>query len=353
MGKTTTVEEFLLAYGAGSGERPMVWNPDGANITTSLTKYAREQLAILGIDPKAIMPTREGEQQRRIETNRDTSIRLLDNAIKDSKNALGVLEAIRDDFRATVAALGAPPVVFVVLGHDAEGREGVGAALAVYADKEQALKHNELGYDGFTVEELSVHAKGSTPTAVKVPAGMTWRDGDRVEVTHGPHTGKRGTIKVEGGPENLLIVRFDPNDGGNKVMIPADNECLRIVSPMPGARAKDIGIKKVADVGSGTSLQPVAAVCECKTWGSSDVRRRMWGNGHHESCHRYNPVEGIYNACAAMVKALEEWGANEDGIPQEVWEAYRAGIRMTQMRDVGAFKENIGKPKGGTLDTIA
>lgn len=63
--------------------------------------------------------------------------------------------------------------------------------------------------------------------------------------------------------------------------------------------------------------------CECRTWASDDIRRRMWGNGHHEKCPKHQPMVGMSDLLSDICQGIENWGGEEDGIYPGIWEAYK------------------------------
>lgn len=72
------------------------------------------------------------------------------------------------------------------------------------------------------------------------------------------------------------------------------------------------------------SVQRVGG-CECQNW--CDVRPdiRMI-TGHHGACpKRGSIVKGAQAIIAALVKGMENWAADEDGIHPDAWEAYKRG----------------------------
>lgn len=48
--------------------------------------------------------------------------------------------------------------------------------------------------------------------------------------------------------------------------------------------------------------------------------------GHHEACpQRGSIVKAAQTIIAALVKGMENWAADEDGIHPDAWEAYKRG----------------------------
>jgi hypothetical protein len=62
--------------------------------------------------------------------------------------------------------------------------------------------------------------------------------------------------------------------------------------------------------------------CDCRDWASEDIRRRMLGNGHHEHCKHFKPGVGAIALLGKLVDGIKWWADQEDGIPEELWDAY-------------------------------
>jgi hypothetical protein len=62
--------------------------------------------------------------------------------------------------------------------------------------------------------------------------------------------------------------------------------------------------------------------CECKTWATTDARGLLLGNGHHPACNYHIPNLGAADLLLKLVQGIENWAADEDGIPDHVWDAY-------------------------------
>lgn len=63
--------------------------------------------------------------------------------------------------------------------------------------------------------------------------------------------------------------------------------------------------------------------CECATWCDLDFRHRLL-TGHHLYCkHGQHALTKALELIAVLARGMELWGAQEDGIYSEAWEAYR------------------------------
>lgn len=59
--------------------------------------------------------------------------------------------------------------------------------------------------------------------------------------------------------------------------------------------------------------------CECATWGDC---RPLWVK-HHKECPEYDPIKDATELITRLVRAMEAWSCQEDGIHPEAWDAYR------------------------------
>lgn len=68
--------------------------------------------------------------------------------------------------------------------------------------------------------------------------------------------------------------------------------------------------------------------CECKNWASDGSLPLL---NHHHRCEKYKPVLELIDIVKGLIDGIEAWGAEEDGIPADVWETYkRAKVAMGQ-----------------------
>lgn len=72
--------------------------------------------------------------------------------------------------------------------------------------------------------------------------------------------------------------------------------------------------------------------CECKTWAVSDATATLLGNGHHQNCYAFAPDVGAMALLRELVRGIRWWAAQEDGVPDEVWEAYKKAVWITEGR---------------------
>ena len=63
--------------------------------------------------------------------------------------------------------------------------------------------------------------------------------------------------------------------------------------------------------------------CECTNWATLNLRHQLL-TGHHERCpHSPKALDKALELIAALARGMELWGAEEDGIYPDAWEAYR------------------------------
>ena len=63
--------------------------------------------------------------------------------------------------------------------------------------------------------------------------------------------------------------------------------------------------------------------CECKNWATIDHRHGFL-TGHHVNCPKSpNALECAYKLIACLCAGIEDWGSEEDGVPDFLWESYR------------------------------
>ena len=68
--------------------------------------------------------------------------------------------------------------------------------------------------------------------------------------------------------------------------------------------------------------------CKCLLWTSHDLGRVLL-TGHHETCPNNPGVEsGFKNLVTALVRGIENWASQEDGIPDELWDSYAFAKRI-------------------------
>lgn len=64
-------------------------------------------------------------------------------------------------------------------------------------------------------------------------------------------------------------------------------------------------------------------LCDCLTW----ARTEGFAFGHHTKCPEFNLDRAVRALVAPLVRGMEAWGSDEDGIHPEAWNAYVEGKR--------------------------
>lgn len=61
--------------------------------------------------------------------------------------------------------------------------------------------------------------------------------------------------------------------------------------------------------------------CECVNWARSDPG--MFLTEHHPRCEKYDPIGDAIKIIQGLVRGIECWARDEDGVHGECWEAYK------------------------------
>ena len=85
----------------------------------------------------------------------------------------------------------------------------------------------------------------------------------------------------------------------------------------------------------------VKAECECAYYCTLDVGM-MNLTGHQENCkHRGSDVKTLRVLVEQLVRGMEVWAADEDGVHDDAWEAYKKGKALL-MEPVKEEKDRDG-----------
>ena len=83
---------------------------------------------------------------------------------------------------------------------------------------------------------------------------------------------------------------------------------------------KHEGEQQPVEVTSG--LKRGLGPCGCTLWASHDLGRMIL-TGHHENCHESPSVmDSTRELLTKLVRGIEYWASQEDGVPDEIWDAY-------------------------------
>lgn len=75
---------------------------------------------------------------------------------------------------------------------------------------------------------------------------------------------------------------------------------------------------------AGISLPPpIGSDCECINWASENLTAQLL-TGHHARCpHGGDQLTAALALIAELVKGIEQWASEEDGVYDGVWKAYQ------------------------------
>jgi hypothetical protein len=75
--------------------------------------------------------------------------------------------------------------------------------------------------------------------------------------------------------------------------------------------------------GSGAHMEnEKCEVCQCAFWANHDLPFTVL-TGHHPECRKGpDAMTAAKDLLRTLTKGMEFWAAQEDGIPEEIWEAY-------------------------------
>lgn len=66
--------------------------------------------------------------------------------------------------------------------------------------------------------------------------------------------------------------------------------------------------------------------CECSTWACADLQEMALGNGHNPACSKFVRYLGAILLIGELAKGISGWAAEEDGVPDWLWEPYRRAM---------------------------
>ncbi len=70
--------------------------------------------------------------------------------------------------------------------------------------------------------------------------------------------------------------------------------------------------------------------CDCLGWANTDPTTTFLGNGHNHRCEYFVPNVGALALLTDLVKGIRWWAEQEDGVPEELWEAYSHAVFVTE-----------------------
>ncbi len=60
--------------------------------------------------------------------------------------------------------------------------------------------------------------------------------------------------------------------------------------------------------------------CECYNWCRLGL---SFNPKHHPNCKHYSPLNDAASVIKALLKGIEAWAGDEDGVHPDCWEAYK------------------------------
>jgi len=80
------------------------------------------------------------------------------------------------------------------------------------------------------------------------------------------------------------------------------------------------------------SSPPTCSPCECQNW-CRDGQKII--TKHHPRCSKHSLESDAHELITDLLRGIEAWSSDEDGVHPECWEAYkRAKASVWEMHDV-------------------
>ena len=74
--------------------------------------------------------------------------------------------------------------------------------------------------------------------------------------------------------------------------------------------------------GAASELSERLGACECLHWVNHDLGHMLL-TGHHANCPKSPAVmDAARELLTKLVRGIEYWASQEDGVPDEIWDAY-------------------------------
>ena len=75
-------------------------------------------------------------------------------------------------------------------------------------------------------------------------------------------------------------------------------------------------------VTAGSECSAGLGACECLHWVNHDLGQMIL-TGHHPNCPKSPAVmDATRGLLTKLVRGIEYWASQEDGVPDEIWDAY-------------------------------
>lgn len=72
--------------------------------------------------------------------------------------------------------------------------------------------------------------------------------------------------------------------------------------------------------------------CECKTWARGPMFRDGVWYTHHPKCPNHDPEAELKTLISDLVCGIEAWAYDEDGVPEDCWDAYCSACRLLRQQ---------------------
>lgn len=85
---------------------------------------------------------------------------------------------------------------------------------------------------------------------------------------------------------------------------------------------------------SGVGLSALLG-CDCQTFARTGHEHGLFLN-HHPMCHRYSPEADCRELIINLIRGIEGWASDEDGVHPDCWDAYeRAKLALGEPLKLG------------------
>jgi len=74
--------------------------------------------------------------------------------------------------------------------------------------------------------------------------------------------------------------------------------------------------------------------CPCIDWAVTDGQAALLGNGHNPTCEHFKPTVRAVELLEKLTAGIKWWADQEDGVPEELWDAYAEAVFVTTGRIV-------------------
>ena len=80
--------------------------------------------------------------------------------------------------------------------------------------------------------------------------------------------------------------------------------------------------REAMPVAIGSECSAGLGACECLHWANHDLGQMIL-TGHHSECPKSpTGMAATRELLTKLVRGIEHWASQEDGVPDEIWDAY-------------------------------